>query len=69
MAQAKKADAEAERTSKEAALIPPINPQVTGAMPPPGFAPGGPQPAAHNGLGAAPGSVPPMQPMQPAPFQ
>jgi hypothetical protein len=53
-AMAKKADAEAERTTKEAALIPPVG------LPPGG--PGGPQP-----LGPAPFTATPMQPTMPAP--
>lgn len=76
MAQAGKYSAEAERTKKEAALIPPIQ------LGPGGPQPGGPQPAAGGafsggpagpggppgGLGAGPGSVPPMQPQAPMPF-
>jgi hypothetical protein len=64
-AQAAKYGAEAERTQKEAALIPPMELQRMQAFPP-----GGPQPAAEqgNGLDAPPGSVAPMQPEQPLPF-
>lgn len=61
-AQAAKYGAEAERTRKEAALIPPIN---GGALPP-----GGPQPGANGmqPMGAAPGTVAPMLPAMPMPI-
>jgi len=64
-AQAGKYDAEAERTKKEAALIPPIG-MPAGGLPP--MTPGGPQPGGPPGLPAGPGSVPPMQPQMPAPL-
>lgn len=63
-AQAGKYAAEAERTKKEAALIPPIQIPMT----PGGPQPGGPQPGGPQPLGAGPGSVPPMQPQMPQPF-
>jgi hypothetical protein len=59
-AQAAKANADAARTAAETALIP----SPGGGM----FAPGGPQPAGGlPALGAAPGSVVPMQPPMPMP--
>ena len=59
-AQAAKYGAEADKTAKEAALIP--------GAPPPLIPPGGPQPAAAQSLGAGPGTVPPMQPAMPQPL-
>lgn len=58
-AQAAKYGAEADRTAKEAALIP---------SPQPMFPPGGPQPGGPQPMGAAPGTVAPMLPQQPMPF-
>jgi hypothetical protein len=58
-AAAAKLQAEADRTSKETALMP--NPA------PAGIGPGGPQPGPPQGLPAPPGSVAPMQPQMPAP--
>lgn len=75
-AQAAKYGAEAEKTSKEAALIPsPMGlPTPPIAMTNGGPQPGGPQPAAGGqmvppgGLQGAPGTVPPFMPQQPMPF-
>jgi len=75
-AQAAKYGAEAEKTSKEAALIPsPMGMPTPPIMPTNGGPqPGGPQPAAGGamvppgGLPAGPGSVPPMQPQPPMPL-
>ncbi len=70
-AQAAKYTAEADKTAKEAALIP-TPPQIIGTAG--GPQPGGPQPAAGGqfappgGIGAGPGSVPPFMPQQPMPF-
>lgn len=58
-AQAAKYGAEADRTAKEAALIPTPQPQ---------FPAGGPQPGGPRPMGAAPGTVAPMLPPQPMPF-
>lgn len=74
-AQAGKYDAEAERTKKESALIPPLGGPPLGTpaqMGMPQATPGGPQPQSpqpgFKPLGGAPGTVPPMQPQQPMPF-
>jgi hypothetical protein len=76
LAQAQKYGAEADRTAKEAALLPTPHPVFGGAIPTAGGPqPGGPQPAAggrmmvpSGGLRAAPGTVAPMLPQQPMPF-
>jgi hypothetical protein len=75
-AQAAKYTAEADKTSKEAALIPPVMgvPGAAIAMTNGGPQPGGPQPAAGGqmvppgGLQGAPGSVAPFLPAQPMPI-
>jgi hypothetical protein len=66
LAQAGKAGAEAKKTEKEAALIPPMELAPQG----PPMAPGGPQPAAGAGM-PPPGGMPPgamAPPMQPQPM-
>lgn len=79
-AKAGKAQAEQQRTAKEAALIPPVGGGPAGSMPPqqvpgdpygPAAGPivpmrGGPQPMARNGA-AGPPNAPPMPPTSPMP--
>lgn len=66
-AAAQKYGAEAERTSKEAALIP-TPPGAIGGGAPITMTPGGPQPGGPHPIGAGPGSAPPFQPQMPAPL-
>ncbi|GAB3773774.1 hypothetical protein GCM10028796_46850 [Ramlibacter monticola] len=75
IAQAGKYGAEAERTKKETALIPPMALPAGGPGGGIQMTPGGPQPPQSQpaagpggGLPAGPGSVAPMQPQPPMPF-
>jgi hypothetical protein len=67
-AQAAKYHAEADKTAKEAAVMPPLGGAQGIQMTPGGPQPMSPQPAAFGALNGAPGTVAPMTPQMPAPI-